>query len=212
MSRRPNRVDQLIATVDGGLRTLLAARAASEPSPAAGSPEGELSPTEKTASIRLMRVNRAGEVAAQALYRGQALTARSAVTRRHLQQAAAEETDHLTWCTERLAELGGRPSQLDPLWYLGSVAIGGLAGLAGDKTSLGFVAETERQVEAHLADHIERLPPADERSRAILTRMLDDESRHGREAEQAGGRQIPEPVRSLMGLGGRILRQSALYL
>jgi ubiquinone biosynthesis monooxygenase Coq7 len=164
------------------------------------------------ASLRLMRVNRAGEIAAQALYRGQALTARSTQTRDHLLAAAAEEVDHLAWCSERLTELGGRPSLLDPLWYFGSAGLGVIAGLAGDARSLGFVAETERQVEAHLADHLERLPAADAPSRAILAQMQEDEARHGREAQSAGGSPLPTPMRNLMGIGGQILRQSALYL
>jgi ubiquinone biosynthesis monooxygenase Coq7 len=129
-----------------------------------------------------------------------------------LEQAAAEETDHLSWCTDRLDELGGRASLLDPFWYFGSAAIGAVAGIAGDRTSLGFIAETERQVEAHIDDHLARLPAGDSRSRAILEQMAADESRHGSEAAAAGGSPIREPVRSLMALGGGILRRIAYHL
>lgn len=159
-----------------------------------------------------MRVNRAGEISAQGLYNGQALSAGTEATRAHLEAAAAEEADHLAWCTERLRELGGRPSLLDPLWYAGSLGIGLVAGVAGDGPSLGFVAETERQVEAHLDDHLARLPAEDEKSRAILERMREDEARHGATAEQAGGRELSRPVRGLMALVGGILRKSALYV
>jgi ubiquinone biosynthesis monooxygenase Coq7 len=171
-----------------------------------------LTAAESAASARLLRVNRAGEIAAQALYSAQAVFARDPATRRQLQQAALEEIDHLAWCTTRLRELGGRPSRLDPFWYLGSAGIGALAGLAGDKLSLGFVAETERQVEAHIEDHLDRLPAADAKSRAILATMASDEMRHGSEATAAGGEAIREPVRTLMRLGGEILRRVALRL
>lgn len=159
-----------------------------------------------------MRVNHAGEVAAQALYHGQALLARSGKTREHLLDAADEERDHLAWCAERLHELGGRTSILGPLWYSGSFAIGLLAAGAGDRISLGFVAETERQVEAHLGDHLGRLPPEDAKSRAILLRMREEEARHGAAARLGGGAEIPPAARRLMGIGGGLLRKIALLL
>lgn len=212
MSRRIRLEDRLIALADECLRTCLAEPQARRASPAARLPENALSTTQMQQSARLMRVNRAGEIAAQALYRGQALVAREATTRAHLDQAASEEMDHLGWCTDRLSQLGGRASLLDPLWYLGSVAVGIAAGLSGDSASLGFVAETERQVEAHLENHLERLPKADAKSRAILTHMAAEESHHGTEAELAGGSPVAEPVRRLMGVGGRIFRQIALFV
>lgn len=145
-----------------------------------------------------MRINHAGEVAAQALYQGQALTARDPKVRAHMLDAAREEQQHLRWCEERLAELGSSPSTLKPFWFAGSYVIGAAAGLAGDRWSLGFVAETERQVSEHLDDHLARLPPQDTRSREIVTKMREDEARHGLRAEQAGGRSLPAPVRALM--------------
>lgn len=157
----------------------------------------------------LMRVNHAGEIAAQALYQGQALTARDPKTRQHMLDAAREEQEHLRWCEQRLAELGAAPSLLEPLWHAGSLAIGAAAGLAGDRWSLGFVAETERQVSEHLADHLEHLPPQDARSRSIVKRMREDEARHGRRAEQAGGKALPAPVRGLMRQVARLMKLGA---
>lgn len=159
-----------------------------------------------------MRVNHAGEIAAQALYSGQAIMARSDETREHLLEAAAEEEDHLAWCAARINELGGQKSVLAPFWYAGSFALGVLAGAAGDKTSLGFIAETEDQVEAHLNDHLNRLPESDSKSRAILDKMALDEAHHGTTARLHGGSDIPQPVKSFMALGGNILRQTALRL
>lgn len=151
----------------------------------------------------LMRVNHAGEIAAQALYHGQALTARNPKVRSQLLQAASEEQQHLRWCEQRLRELDAQPSRLKPLWYAGSFAIGAAAGLAGDRWSLGFVAETEKQVGEHLQDHLRKLPSADRRSREIVQKMHQDETRHGREAQAAGGRTLPAPIRGLMrGLAG----------
>ena len=159
-----------------------------------------------------MRVNRAGEISAQALYSGQALFAERSETREQLERAAAEEIDHLVWCTDRLDQLGGRRSLLDPLWFLGSAAVGMLAGLGGDTVSLGFVAETEAQVEAHLEDHLSRLPPDDGPSRAILLQMAADEAHHGTMARLAGGSAIPAPFRKLMTCGGSFLRRVAFFL
>jgi ubiquinone biosynthesis monooxygenase Coq7 len=204
--------DPLIAIADQGLRTVAAAPAARRRSPAAIVADAPLSAEEKARSAALMRVNRAGEIAAQALYLGQALLSRTSATRRQLLDAAADECDHLAWCTERLAELGGRTSRLDPLWYAGCVGLGMLAGAVGDRASLGFVGETETQVEAHLDDHLARLPKTDAKSRAILVQMATDEARHGAAAKRAGGNDLPALVRRLMALGGGFLRQVALIL
>ena len=201
--------DRLIAALDQGLRALGAPNTATRPSPAAGVAEGELSSSERRQSAALMRVNHAGEIAAQALYSGQALVARSQRTRQLLATAATEERDHLAWCAGRLDELGGRPSLLDPFWYAGSFCIGILAGLGNDAQSLGFVQETERQVETHLNDHLRRLPEQDAKSAAILTRMAEDEARHGTTAGLAGGAELPRPIRRCMGFGGEILRRIA---
>ena len=159
-----------------------------------------------------MRVNHAGEVAAQALYQGQALTARGSHVRESLRQAAQEEGDHLAWCEERLRELDSHPSVLNPLWYAGSLAIGALAGVLGDRVSLGFVAETERQVEGHLAEHLQRLPLNDERSRRILAQMKADETRHGENARAAGARELPAPVKLLMKLTARVMTRTAYWV
>jgi len=209
-STRPG--DEWISLLDSGLRTVLADVPATRPSPATTEPETELAEAERQTSCALMRVNHAGEISAQALYTGQSLLARSATTRQLLLQAAAEEQDHLAWCAARLDDLGGRRSLLGPFWYLGSLAIGVLVSSSGDRTSLGFVAETEKQVEAHLDDHIARLPARDLKSRAVLTQMAADEAHHGTMAELAGGGQLPSLVRKLMGVGGVILRRIAFFV
>ena len=159
-----------------------------------------------------MRVNHAGEVAAQALYHGQSLVAHSSTTRQLLANAAKEERDHLAWCATRIEELGGRTSLLAPFWYAGSFGIGVLAGLRADAESLGFVSETERQVEVHLRDHLQRLPPRDAKSAAILSRMTEDEAHHGTTAALAGGAVLPAAIRGGMRLGGEILRRVALIV
>ena len=204
--------DRLIAALDQGLRAIAAPPAARRPSPAATKEEPALSADERRDSAALMRVNHAGEVAAQALYNGQALFARSEATYALLGAAAREERDHLAWCTARIEELGGRTSVLTPLWYLGSFGIGMLAGLRTDAESLGFVRETERQVEAHLRDHLRRLPARDEKSAAILSRMAEDEMQHGSTAELAGGAELSAAIRGGMKIGGEILRRIALIL
>jgi ubiquinone biosynthesis monooxygenase Coq7 len=204
--------DPLIAIADQGLRTVAGAPAARRRSPAADIAEAPLSTEDKAQSAALMRVNRAGEIAAQALYLGQAVFARASATRRQLLDAATEECDHLAWCTERLTELGGRKSYLDPLWYAGCAGLGMLAGAVGDRASLGFVGETETQVEAHLDDHLARLPEQDSKSRAILEQMAADEARHGAAAKRAGGNDLPAPIRALMAFGGGCLRRVALIL
>lgn len=206
-------MDRVIATIDRCLRTCAAPPRARRGSPSAAIEEhAALLPAETDESVRLMRVNHAGEVAAQALYHGQAVGARALATRRRLEQAADEETDHLAWCAERLAELGGRSSYLVPLWYAGSFAIGLAASFASDAVSLGFVRETERQVEAHLDDHLRRLPEKDHKSRAILLQMSLDEQRHGRDAELAGATELPAGVVRMMRIGGSILRGVARVL
>lgn len=175
-------------------------------------PPTSLTEIEKRESAALMRVNHAGEIAAQALYHGQALVARSAATRQLLLKAADEETDHLAWCETRLKELESRPSLLNPLWYAGSFAIGAAAALLGDRTSLGFVVETERQVEGHLDEHLARLPRDDARSRAILQTMRTDEIAHGLSAKAAGGVELPSPVRFLMRNTARLMTSAAYWI
>jgi ubiquinone biosynthesis monooxygenase Coq7 len=204
-------LDRLLALADAGLRASCGRPASARPTP--GKPAaGPADPALRRHAAGLMRVNHAGEIAAQGLYLGQALTARAPATRSALEKAAAEEGDHLAWCRDRLDELGSRPSLLDPLWYAGSVAIGALAGLAGDRASLGFMAETERQVEGHLADHLERLPADDARSRAIVEQMQADEIGHGRAALDAGAAPLPEPVPRLMRLAARIMTGTAYWI
>jgi ubiquinone biosynthesis monooxygenase Coq7 len=203
-------LDRALIRVDEALR--LSAGAA--PPPARANPAGELSePVLEAAERRhvagLMRVNHSGEICAQALYAGQAATARTDTVRSAMQQAAAEEIDHLAWCEARLRELDSHTSALNPLWYAGSFAIGALAGLTGDRWSLGFVRETEQQVEAHLQDHIDRLPAGDARSQAILDQMQRDEARHAEMAETAGGRELPRPVRRAMALAAGVMKALA---
>jgi ubiquinone biosynthesis monooxygenase Coq7 len=178
-------------------------------SPAADAKSSELDETTRRHVAGLMRVNHAGEVAAQALYHGQALVARDPRVRDHLLAAAREEQDHLAWCEQRLAELGEAPSRLRGLWYAGSLAIGAAAGLAGDKVSLGFVEETEKQVSEHLDEHLAELPADDARSRRILETMRDEETRHGRAARRAGARDLPAPVRALMRRVAKVMKFGA---
>jgi ubiquinone biosynthesis monooxygenase Coq7 len=204
--------DRLISIIDEGLRSVAGGVSPRRPSPAATVENEPLTATDRETSSSLMRVNRAGEISAQALYLGQALFARSAATGHHLRRAAAEERDHLAWCTGRLVELGGRNSYLDSVWYAGSAVIGIVVGAAGDRASLGFVSETERQVEAHLDDHRGRLPERDLKSHAIIDRMAADEAHHGTMARLAGAQELPESVRRLMMLGGDLLRRVALHL
>ncbi len=201
--------DRLLSAADEALRTLSGAHGPVRPSPNADIPETNLDATDRRASAALMRVNHAGEIAAQALYSGQAVLARSEQTREHLLQAGREEQDHLAWCKQRLDELDARPSLLAPAWYAGAFALGLLAGAAGDRVSLGFIAETERQVESHIHDHLARLPARDRKSAAILERMAADEAHHGTTARLAGGIELPRPVRTLMTIGGEVLRRVA---
>ncbi len=159
-----------------------------------------------------MRVNHAGEVAAQALYQGQALTARDPQVKSAMQEAAGEEVDHLAWCEQRLRELNGRPSLLNPLWYFGSLTLGAFAGALGDRASLGFIAETEKQVESHLRDHLERLSPRDLRSRAILTQMTHDEMQHGAKAASMGGKPLPFPITLAMRATSRLMTRGSYWI
>ena len=197
--RKLSLLDNLIDNADQVLRTLAGgANRASRPSPAADEPESDLEADERRHAAGLMRVNHTGEVCAQALYQGQALTARLPDVREEMEQAAAEEIDHLVWCEERLRELDSRTSVLNPVWYGLSFALGAAAGLAGDRWSLGFVAATEERVCEHLDDHLERLPEQDGRSRLIVEQMREDERRHGEAALDAGGEDFPEPVKRAM--------------
>ena len=206
-------LDTLLSAADRALRAVFAAPHTSRPLPAADpAADAAASGADRQLAARLMRVNHAGEVAAQALYHGQALVARDAATRDWLLDAAREEADHLAWCEQRLAELGSRPSVLQPLWYAGSFAIGAAAAAVSDRVSLGFVSETERQVESHLTDHLERLPPQDARSRAILEAMRADEIVHGARARDAGGVELPAPVRALMRHASRVMTRTAYWI
>jgi ubiquinone biosynthesis monooxygenase Coq7 len=213
--RRLTLLDRLLIPADQTLRTLFAAHVAARPNPAEQhreSPRITDTPAARRHVVGLMRVNHAGEVAAQALYQGQAFVSRADATRASLMEAAREETDHLAWCAERIHELGGRTSLLDPLWYAGSFTIGALAGLAGDRISLGFVAETERQVVEHLDGHLQRLPEDDARTRAIIQQMRSDEQRHGHNAKLAGGVDLPRPVRALMKLTAKVMTRTAYWI
>lgn len=212
MTSAPQRLsDRLLAVAEAALRLALPPRAAGH-RPQVGVPEVPLPAAERRLAGRLMRVNHAGEVAAQGLYLGQALVAREPATRARLSAAAAEEAAHLDWCRARLTELRGRRSALDPLWFVGSLAIGVAAGARGDRASLGFVAETERQVEAHLHAHLQRLPQADARSREVVEAMRRDEARHGAEALAAGGVPPRFPIPQLMRLAARVMTRTAHYL
>ena len=202
-------IDTLIVGFDRALRTLSGTVAAARATPGAGTPEPKLEPHEQRDAAGLMRVNHTGEVCAQALYSAQAIVARDPEVRERYADAARDEEDHLAWTQARLDELGARPSLLNPLWYAGSFAIGIIAGIAGDRANLGFVVETERQVEEHLTAHIERLPPNDTKSRAIVTQMRDDESRHGAMALEAGALPLPFPIRHAMRAAADLMRAVA---
>jgi 3-demethoxyubiquinol 3-hydroxylase len=208
MQRQQRLRDRLLAELDHALRVVvLPAPAPATDASSTQASEGDsgLTPADRRESAALMRVNHAGEIAAQALYRGQALTARDPELRQHLLLAAGEEQDHLAWCEGRLQQLGSHTSRLAPLWYGGSFALGALAGLAGDRHSLSFLAETERQVAAHLEGHLQQLPAADAGSRAIVARMRDDEARHHQQARSQGASELPGPVRAAMTLASRVM-------
>lgn len=202
-------MDAVIVAIDTALRTLSGGSHAARPCPRAATEAGPLSDEERHVSAALMRVNHVGEVCAQALYSAQALTTRDDGLRRQFEQAAREETDHLAWTQQRLQELGARPSLLNPLWYGGAFAIGLLAGRAGDGASLGFLVETERQVERHLEGHLDRLPAHDAASRAIVERMREDEARHADDAAAAGAQRLPAPVRWAMRAAAKIMTTTA---
>ena len=209
-SRRFSPIDNLIMNIDQGVRTVFGKPDITERSnPADNVAENEMSESEKKQSIGLMRVNHSGEVAAQALYQGQALTARNKETRIQMQRSAQEEFDHLDWCEKRVKELGGHTSFLNPLWYAGSLSIGAAAGAIGDKWSLGFVVETEKQVGKHLEEHLERLPENDEKSRAVLKQMDIDEAEHAHKAQAAGAADLPPPVKTLMKITSKVMTRTA---
>lgn len=205
-------LDQLIATFDSGLRAVFAEAQAARPRPDAALDEPTLNEAGKIHAAALMRINHVGEVCAQALYSGQALTSRNAQIVSALQHAAAEETDHLAWCEARINELGGRKSLLNPLWYTGSFALGTIAGALGDKWNLGFLAETENQVSAHLQNHLSQLDEADIKTRTIVNQMQQDEVAHALEAKQLGGSELPAPVKAGMKFVSKIMTSIAYYI
>lgn len=212
-SRQLTPVDRLLVEADSMLRTLSRRGAkATRRSPAEGHSEAPLSERERKHAAGLMRVNHTGEVCAQALYQGQALTARTAGTREEMEQAAQEEIDHLVWCEERLEQLGATPSALNPLWYGVSLALGAAAGAVSDRVSLGFVHATEERVASHLRAHLKSLPAEDRRSRLILQQMLEDEERHGENALAAGGVEFPRPVKDAMTKMARVMTESSYWL
>ena len=211
-SVRLSPADRLLAAVDHALRALSTTPQAARPKPLAKQPGATLDDVERREAGALMRVNHVGEVCAQALYSAQALATSDPALRRQFQQAADEETDHLAWTAERLTELGSRPSLLNPLWYAGAFAIGLVAARAGDARSLGFLVETERQVEQHLDSHLERLPAADASSRAIVAQMKDDEAAHAMAAERAGATALPAPVRWAMRAAAKVMTTTAHYV
>jgi ubiquinone biosynthesis monooxygenase Coq7 len=202
-------LDHWIGELQVGLATVFASPTAARANPAGDEADVTLEDAERRHAAGLMRINHTGEICAQALYCGQAAVAREAATRKQLLDAAQEETDHLAWCADRLEELDSRPSLLNPLWYAGSYAIGLAAGLRGDGWNLGFVVETERQVEAHLQEHLETLPPADLRSRRILETMKADEARHAEHALDAGARALPSPIPQAMAASSKVMKALA---
>lgn len=205
-------LDRLIVSFDRGLRTVFGRATTARPFPAQDAAEPEMNPEHRQLAAALMRVNHTGEVCAQALYQGQALTARSCGAQAALDRAAQEETEHLAWTERRIEELGGRKSLLNPLWYAGSFAIGAAAGLLGDRWNLGFLAETERQVVAHLDGHLKKLPPEDVKSRAVLEEMRMDEARHATTALQHGGEPLPAPARALMRVASRVMTRTSYWI
>lgn len=205
-------IDRFIIGFDRGLRTVFAPAQSLRGTPGDALPESNLDDAQRRQAASLMRVNHSGEVCAQALYQGQALTARDSVARGALEKAAQEETEHLAWTESRIAELGGAKSVLNPLWYAGSFTIGAVAGLLGDKWNLGFLAETERQVVAHLEGHLGKLPADDARSRAIIEQMRDDEARHATSAISHGGGELPGPIKCAMRASSKVMTETAYWL
>jgi ubiquinone biosynthesis monooxygenase Coq7 len=210
-TRRIDPLDRVIGEIDKIIKHLTLPARASRTCPEAPAAE-PLEERERSRSLRLMRVNHAGEIAAQALYRGQALTARDPAVKSAMNQAAAEEIDHLAWCEQRLAELKGRSSLLNPIWYFGSLALGAFAGAWGDRASLGFIAETEKQVESHLRGHMELLSPKDLRSKAILTQMSRDEMQHGAKAASMGGKPLPFPITLAMRATSKLMTRGSYWI
>lgn len=205
-------IDALLTTADTALRTLFAPPRAAQPTPQPTQAASDLSNEEKKLAAALMRVNHVGEVCAQALYTAQAFATRNDTLRAHFTRACVEETDHLAWTKQRLDELDSRPSLLNPLWYAGAFGIGLLAGRLGDRVSLGFVVETERQVEAHLMSHMDRLPAGDTASRAIVAQMAEDEVRHALDAQKAGAVELPAPVNGLMKAAAKLMTTVAHHI
>lgn len=212
-TRRLTPIDQVLINADHALRTLFGRPQTTErPNPAEDIPEADLTDEQRRHVARLMRINHTGEVCAQALYQGQALTAKLPDTRKRLERSAKEENDHLAWCAARLEDMGDRKSLLNPLWYAGSFAMGAAAGLAGDKWSLGFVVETERQVEDHLDEHLAQIPIDDEKTRTILEQMKADEVHHAQIAHAAGGAELPAPIRSAMRLTSKVMTGTVYWV
>jgi ubiquinone biosynthesis monooxygenase Coq7 len=217
-------LDSVLVCADNALRTVFAPARAARPTPKPGNeitgshtaeapePSAAMQADALTRAARLMRINHVGEICAQALYQGQSLTARNDHVRTTLQKAAKEEEDHLAWCEERINELGGRKSLLNPLWYAGSFALGAASGLLGDKWNLAFLAETERQVEGHLKDHLEKLPPEDARSRAVLEQMQRDEAQHAATAMTLGAADMPQSISRIMRLASRVMTGTAYWV
>ncbi len=205
-------IDHILIAADSALRTLFAPTRASLPCPIPVESASELSAADKAHAGALMRVNHVGEVCAQALYTAQALATQSAALRAHFQKASAEESNHLAWTKQRLDELGARPSLLNPLWYAGAFGLGLLAGRLGDRVSLGFVLETEAQVEAHLQSHLGRLPAGDTTSRVIVAQMQADEAQHALEARESGAMELPHPVKVLMSAAAKVMTGTAHYV
>jgi len=212
-TRTFSRIDQFINEIDKGLRTAFGpAPKAERPSPASDKKENDLSDRDRELAGRFMRINHAGEICAQGLYQGQALTARLPKVREKMEQAAAEENDHIAWTADRIRELGSHTSYLNPVWYVSSFAVGALAGLAGDKWSLGFVAETEKQVVNHLTGHLHKIAADDDRSRAILEQMREDEGKHATTAITAGAASFPRPIQSLMSFTSKIFTNTTYWV
>lgn len=212
--RKFSLLDQMIVEIDAALKTLRPAspRKSARDNPATAIADCHLDNSQKRHVAGLMRVNHAGEVCAQALYQGQAMTAQLAQVREQMEEAAGEEIDHLSWCEDRLVQLNSKPSRLNPLWYTGSLMIGAVAGLAGDRWSLGFVAETEKQVTAHLEKHLRLVPEKDAKSRAILTKMQEDEIEHAQLALRAGGRELPFVIKQAMRLASRLMTKTSYHI
>ena len=205
-------IDRFLGAADNFLRSVSTTPPSSRPYPAKGIPEANLSNAEKKLAAALMRVNHSGEIAAQALYQGQALTAKTPEMAKLLHEAAVEEADHLNWTSKRIEALGSRTSILAPFWYIGAFTIGAVAGRLGDRISLGFLAETERQVEQHLMEHMQRLPAADEASRAVVEQMKEDEAKHMNTALDHGGADLPKPIQMAMRTSGKVMTTVAHYI